>query len=161
MSALRPVKVIAVICIGLIAGVYLDYSASAPARGALSASSFVQYQQTVHVRYVWMMPALILTGVVATLAWLLMEKSQRTTTAEFWLVAASLGGLLIIAGVTRTVNAPLNEQLTTWSAAAPPANVREIWAAWERANTIRAIVAVGVLILVSVAVIPKTPSRSG
>jgi hypothetical protein len=45
MSALRIVKVMAVVCLGLGAGVFLDFSASAPARGALGASSFVQYQQ--------------------------------------------------------------------------------------------------------------------
>ncbi|HMG06558.1 MAG TPA: DUF1772 domain-containing protein [Chthoniobacterales bacterium] len=152
MTVLKVVKVIPVVCGGLIAGIYLDYSASAVARGGLSASSFVQYQQMVHVRYVWMMPVLIVTGILTCLIWLLTVKA-RPKTPEFWLVAAAVGGLLIIAGVTRAVNAPLNDQLMTWSVAAPPANFREVWAAWERANTMRAAVAVGVLILVSLALI--------
>jgi uncharacterized membrane protein len=76
---------------------------------------------------------------------------SRPKTPEFGLVAAAVGGLLIIGGITRAVNVPLNDQLMTWSFAAPPPNIRETWAAWERANTMRAAVAVGVLILVSLA----------
>lgn len=160
MSVLQIVKVIAVVCIGLVAGIYLDYFASTPARAALSASSFVQYQQVVHLYYGKMLPALILTSVLTAATWLLMVKSQWRA-AEFWLVAVSCGGILFIVGITRAVNVPLNNQLMTWSIAAPPANLREIWAPWESANTIRAIVAVGVLILEVVALTLKASDKSG
>jgi hypothetical protein len=61
MRALVIVRAIGVTCSGLVAGIFVGHLASAPARSALTASSFVQHQLAVHVYYVWMMPALILT----------------------------------------------------------------------------------------------------
>ena len=150
MAVLTIVRVIAVVCNGVIAGIYLGYFATAPARGALTAASFVQYEQVVHAYYGKLLPALIIAGVLATVIWLLIIKSQRKA-AEFWLVAASFVGILLIVGITRALNVPLNNELMTWSAAAPPANLKEIWEPWERANAIRAIVAMGVFVLQTVA----------
>ena len=59
--------------------------------------------------------------------------------------------ILLIAAMTRAVNVPLNNQLTTWDIAAPPSNLREIWAPWDRVNTIRTFVAVIILILEALA----------
>jgi Domain of unknown function (DUF1772) len=67
--------------------------------------------------------------------------------AEFWLIAVSTCGIALIAAMTRAVSVPLNNQLMTWNIATPPTNVREIWRPWDRVNTIRALVATGVLIL--------------
>ena len=160
MRVLAIVRVIAVVCAGLLAGIFLGYLASAPARAALSASSFVQYQQVVHVYYVRMMPPLILAAVLAGLTWLLMVRSQWRA-AEFWLIAASIGGILFIAAVTRAVNVPLNNQLMTWSVASPPTNLKELWAPWERVNTIRTFVAVGVFVLEAVALVLKASNKPG
>jgi uncharacterized membrane protein len=71
--------------------------------------------------------------------------------AEFWLVAASACGLMCVAAVTLVVNVPLNNQLMTWSVAAPPANVRELWAPWERVDAIRTAVTVGAFVIEAVA----------
>jgi len=96
MTLLTIVQVMAVVCAGLLAGIFLgDRAGFAYARPALSPSSFVQ--------------------------------------------------------ITRAVNVPINNQLMTWSAAAPPANLRELWAPWERVHTIRTIVAVGAFVLEAVA----------
>ena len=45
MRALVIVRAIVGTCSGLVAGIFLGYLASAPARAALSPSSFVQYEQ--------------------------------------------------------------------------------------------------------------------
>ncbi|HEV7397516.1 MAG TPA: hypothetical protein VGN86_13475, partial [Pyrinomonadaceae bacterium] len=42
------VRAIAATCTGLVAGIFLGYLVTAPARAALSASSFVEYEQLVH-----------------------------------------------------------------------------------------------------------------
>ena len=96
------------------------------------------------------MPPLVLTALLAGLAWLVMLRSQWRS-AEFWLIAGSTCGIALIVVITRAVNIPLNNQLMTWSIATPPSNLREIWAPWELAHTIRTFVAVGVLILEAVA----------
>ncbi|MCM3871343.1 MAG: DUF1772 domain-containing protein [Pyrinomonadaceae bacterium] len=146
MRPLTMVRVITVVCTGLLAGIFLGYLVSAPARGALSTSSFVQHQQVVHVYYASIAPALILAALIAGLTWLFMVRSNWRS-AEFWLTAGATGGIVFITVLTRAVNVPLNEQLMTWSIAAPPANVRELWATWEFSHMIRTIVAVVAFLL--------------
>jgi uncharacterized membrane protein len=160
MRVLAIVRVIAVVCAGLLAGIFLGYLASAPARAALSASSFVQHQQVVHVYYARMMPPLILAAVLAGLTWLWLVRSQWRG-AEFWLIAAFTGGIVFIGVLTRTVNVPLNDQLMTWSITAPPTNIRELWSPWEGVHMIRTVVAVVAFVLAVVALALKASNKSG
>jgi uncharacterized membrane protein len=149
MDVLTIVRVVAVVCAGLLAGIFFGHRTGAYyALQKLSPSSFVQFQQVVHVHFVRFMPPLVLTALLAGLAWLLM---LRWTSAEFWLIAASTCGIAVIAAMTRAVNVPLNNRLMTWNIAAPPSDLREIWAPWDRVNTVRTFVAAGVLILEAVA----------
>ena len=151
MDVLTLVRVVAVVCAGLLAGIYLGYRAGDYyALQRLSASSFVQFQQGLHVHFVKLMPPVVLTALLAALVWLLMVRSPATS-VEFWLIAASTGGIAVIAVMTRAVNVPLNNQLMTWNIAAPPSNLRETWAPWDHVNTICTFLAVGVLILEAVA----------
>lgn len=150
MRVLGIVRVIAIVFAGLMAGVYLADRASALARATLSASSFVEYQQTVHTTYVKMMPVLVFGAMLGCLGWVFMQRRQWRG-AEFWLIAASCVGIGFVIVVTRAVNVPLNNQLMTWNAAAPPSNLRELWASWERVDAIRTIVALGVFVLEAVA----------
>jgi uncharacterized membrane protein len=145
------IAVVAMICAGLLAGIFLgDRAGAYYARIKLSDSSFVQFQQVVHVHFVKMMPPLVLSALLTSLIWLLMVRSQWRA-AEFWLVAASTAAIAVSAALTRTVNVPINEQLMTWNVADPPANVRELWALWERVHTIRTFGAMGAFVLESVA----------
>jgi uncharacterized membrane protein len=151
MDVLTIVRVVAVVCTGLLAGIFLGHRAGAYyALQKISASGFVQFQQVVHLHFVRFMPPLVLTALLTALAWLLMVRSQWTS-AEFWLIAASTCGIAFIAAMTRAVNVPLNNWLMTWNIDAPPSNLREMWAPWDRVNTIRAYVATGVLIFEAVA----------
>jgi len=156
MGVLPIVRVVAVVCTGLAAGIYLgDRAGASYARAELGASSVVQFQQIVHVHFARMMPSLVLGGLLASLVWLLMVRSQWRS-PEFWLIAASVCGLALIVVLTRAVSVPLNYQLMTWSIAAPPENLRELWAPWERVNTIRTFVGIGVLVLEAVALGVRT-----
>lgn len=146
MRVLGIVRVIAVVCAGLLAGIYLHDRAAAYARGGLSPSSFVQYQQMVHVNFVGMMPPLLLAAALGALVWLILLRSQWRT-AEFWLIAASFCGIVFVGVITRSVNVPLNDLLMTWDANSPPANLKELWEPWERIDAIRTIVSVGVFTL--------------
>jgi uncharacterized membrane protein len=151
MNLLMIVRVIAIVCVGLVAGIYFGYRAGAYyALQELSPSSFVQFQQVLHVYFMKFMPPLLLTALVAAVVWLVMVRSQRTS-PEFWLIAVSAVGIALIAAMTRAVNVPLNNLLMTWSIANPPGNLRELWAPWDRVNTIRTLLATGVLVLEAVA----------
>jgi uncharacterized membrane protein len=147
MNMLTVVRIVAVVCTGLLAGIFLGYRAGPQyAVKEIGPSSFVQFQQVVHVHFVRFMPPLVLTTLLSALAWLLMVRSQWRS-AEFWLILASTCGIVLIAALTRAVSVPLNNQLMTWNIATPPHNVWEIWAPWDRVNTIRALVATSALVL--------------
>jgi uncharacterized membrane protein len=160
MRVLGMVRVIVVICSGLVAGIFLGYLASAPGRSLLSASSFVQHQQVVHMFYVRMVPPFILAAMLASLTWLLLVRSQWRG-AEFWLIAASTVGMLFIAVLTQAVNAPINDQLMTWEIAAPPSNLRELWAPWEDAHIIRTAAAVVAFVLAVLGLALKSAKKPG
>ena len=151
MDVATLVRVIALACAGMLAGIFFGHRMGAYyALQKLSSSSFVQFQQVVHAHYVKFMPPLVLSALLAALAWLFMARSHRSS-AEFWLVAASACGIALIAALTRAVNVPLNNKLMTWDAAAPPADLRAIWAPWDRVNNIRTLVSAGVFLLEAVA----------
>jgi uncharacterized membrane protein len=125
----------------------------------LSASSFVQLQKIIHVHYVKFMPPLVLTALVSSIVWLVMIRSQWRTTG-FWLVAISACAILVVAAATRAINVPLNDQLMTWETASPPTNLRELWAPWDRVNTLRSILATVAFLLEVVALNFRPPGAS-
>jgi uncharacterized membrane protein len=151
MGFLTILRVVAVLSAGLMASIFLGHRAGVHyALPELSASSFVQLQQIIHVHYVRFMPPLVLTALLSSVLWLVLVRSQWRA-AEFWLVAASACGILVIVVATRAVNVPLNNQLMTWSIASPPANLQDVWAPWERVNTLRSVLATGALALEAIA----------
>lgn len=124
------------------AGILLgDLAGAAQARPQLPAPSFVQLQQIIHARFVFIMPAIIVTTLIACVAWMALVRPHRRD-AEFWLVAGTAAGLVLCGIITRLVNVPLNDQLVKWSVAFPPPNVHELWAPWEGAHAIRTVIAV-------------------
>jgi len=150
------VRVVAIACAGVLAGIYFGYGAGPQhALQALSASSFVQFQQVVHVHYVTFMPPLVLAALLAAVVWLVTIRAQWRS-PEFWLIALSAIGIALIAVMTRAVSVPLNNQLMTWSIAAPPEDLRTLWAPWERVNTARAYLAAGALVLQAIALNVRT-----
>jgi uncharacterized membrane protein len=127
------------------------------ARPALSLPSFVTFQQVLHERFVPMMPILMATAILASLVWLVMLRSHRTS-AEFGLVAVATLAFISVFAITRAINVPINLELMKWDASSPPANVREMWARWESAHNVRAVVAV---LGFSCSILAAGASRSG
>ena len=110
------------------------------ARPALSPSSFVTFQQIQHVHFARMMPILIGTALLSSLAWWILSR-PRIGSAEFAFLALGTLASISVIVVTRTVNVPINNQLMTWNASSPPMDVREIWARWEQMHTVRTLLA--------------------
>lgn len=141
MRVLTVSRVLTVGCAGLFAGILLgDLAGPAQARPVLSPSAFVQLQQIVHARYVFLVPALVAGIILSGLTWFFLIRSSRRS-PEFWLVAGTIVAALFCLIITRLVNVPLNNQLVDWSVAFPPPNVHELWAPWEGAHAIRTVVA--------------------
>ena len=146
MFVFTIIRMIAVSCAGLLAGIYLADRASAPARMGLDSSSFILYQQTVHKTYVRMMPPLVIGAIFTVLGWILMIRVQWQG-LEFWLLAVAICSIIFVAAITRAVNVPLNQKLMTWNAATPPEDLKEQWAPWEKVDSIRTVVMLSAFVI--------------
>jgi uncharacterized membrane protein len=141
------IRIVAVICSGIYAGVILgDRVGATYARAVLSLPSFVQFQQIQHVHFKPILMPLTLVAVVTSAAWAGFGWS-RWKQPEFQLATAAALLMILAFVITRTVNFPINDALMTWSPLAPPANVRELWAPWEHAHTVRAAASVVAFVL--------------
>src|SRR5258708_17111189 len=132
MNILAIVRVVSILCCGLMAGLMFgDRLGPAFARQALSASSFVQQQQIIHIHYARLLPVLSLSSILGALAWLFLVRA-RWNGAEFWLVLLAVGAIAAAAAVTFRVEFPINAELITLHGVAPPANCNEICSPREK-----------------------------
>jgi uncharacterized membrane protein len=105
--------VIALLCTGLAAGVFLGHRAGVSrAVPLLSPSSFIQLQQTIHKTFARMMPVLVIGSVLASALWAVLLRACWRT-GEFWLVSVASLVMVGIATMTRAVNVPINNRLMT------------------------------------------------
>ena len=82
MTRLSTTRVVAVICSGLMAGLLFgDWLGPSFARSAMNASSFIQFQQIVHINYLRTLPALSTVAMAAPILWFIM--CDRRGSAEF------------------------------------------------------------------------------
>jgi hypothetical protein len=129
------IQVVALLCCGLFAGILLgDRMGASFARPELSDSSFLQFQQIQHVHFVRLMPPLMLGAFIGGLAWLIMARGSYP---QVWILALAVIAMMVGAALTLRINIPINNQMMTWSVTAPPPDMREIWARWEKFHTIR------------------------
>jgi uncharacterized membrane protein len=141
------IRFIALLSTGLLAGIFLGWRMGPSfALPTLPASSFVQFQQVVHGYYVRFMPILQIVAVLSSLTWLFSLRSS-VGSLRFVLLALAAAGTIFVFALTVAVNVPINKKLMSWSASAPPENLSEILRPWERVNTVRTILAVGVFTL--------------
>ncbi len=144
MKFIIVIRFVALLSTGLLAGIFLGWRMGASfALPTLPASSFVQFQQVVHGYYVRFMPILQIAATLSSLTWLFLLRSSARSPG-FVLLALAAAGTICVFVLTATVNVPINKKLMTWSASDPPQNLKEIWKPWEKVNTIRTILSLGV-----------------
>lgn len=159
MTSLSIIRVIAVLCSGLMAGLLFgDWLGPSFARAAMNASSFIQFQQIVHVNYLRTLPALSTIAVAAPILWLIILRTRRDS-AEFKILLSAIVAIAVGYTITFVFNVPVNNQLETWDFAAPPANAREIWSHWEKAHVVRTIFWVTGFFLETVALVTPASRR--
>jgi uncharacterized membrane protein len=160
MEAQLVVPVVSILCTGLAAGVFLGHKMGiSVARHNLTPQSFVQLGQSVHRYFSRVMPILTIGAVLASILWSVLLRSEWRT-VPFWLVVGAAIEMVYGVALTRAVNVPINHQLMTWSAAAPPENLEELWEPWEKAHTVRTILALSSFLL-QVAALAVFASRRG
>jgi len=139
--ALNVSRFLQLLTTGLFTGLlFADRIGVTPIRPQLPASSFVLFQQQLHIRFAILMPVLLFVSLLSGLISLALLRRNYKSKAFMFTALATLCTLFVIV-LTRTVNVPINEVLMTWQASTPPANVMELWSPWEQAHTIRTIIA--------------------
>jgi uncharacterized membrane protein len=123
----------------------------------LSATTYVEQQQHAIRALNTLLPA---TGVLCIgLTLILAMAARRSPRARYLLIAAAT--CMLAAGVvTRFGNQPINAQVMTWVADAPPPNwtdFRDWWWQWHTARTVAMVAALAMLILATIT--ERKPSR--
>lgn len=138
--ALNLFRFLQLLTAGLYTGLlFADRVGVTPIRPQLPASSFVLFQQQLHIRFAILMPILLFTSLLSGLISLVLLRRELRTKTFLFTAVATLCTLIVIV-LTRSVNVPINEALMTWQASSPPPNVMELWSPWEQIHTIRTIV---------------------
>lgn len=139
MNVLSITRVVAIFCSGVMAGLLFgDWLGPSFARAAMEPSSFIQFQQIVHINYLRTLPPLTMGAIAAPILWLIILRG-RPRSAEFKLLVGAIVAVAMGSAITFVFNIPVNIQLETWNVASPPANAREIWSQWEKAHVVRTI----------------------
>ena len=135
-------SVVALICTGLAAGIFLGHRAGVSrAVPVLSPSSFIQLQQTITKTFSRMMPVFIIGSVLGSVLWAVLLKACWRT-GEFWLVSGAALLMVCVATMTRAVNIPINNRLMSWNPAAPPPDLSAVWSRWEQIHSLRTVLAI-------------------
>ena len=138
--ALNIFRFLQLLATGLYTGLlFADRIGVTPIRPKLPASSFVLFQQQLHIRFGILMPVLLVSSLLSGLISLIWLRRDYRTRVLVFTAVATLCTLFVIV-LTRLVNVPVNEALMTWNASSPPANVMQLWSPWEQAHTIRTVV---------------------
>jgi uncharacterized membrane protein len=146
MRILPFVQTIALVCCGLMTGVLLgDRLGPTYARPALAPSDFIALQQITHVHYGKVLPKFMAGALAGGVLWLILIRAQRSR-IQFWLLGFAVAAITAAAAVTIRVNFAVNDELMTWSTAAPPDDLRQIWNTWQKAHTARTIFWVGAFV---------------
>ena len=142
----------AALVVGTMFGIWLGFN---PA--ALSASAYVEQQQNAIRAMNVTMPVLGAACVVLTLVHASLARASRSS---FYLLLAG-AALLVAAGViTRFGNQPINSEVITWSALAPPsawARARDQWWHFHVLRTVAGLAALFCIIAASIMPTLKRP----
>lgn len=146
VNTLATVRVIAIVCTGLAAGVFLGHRMGVSlAMPELGPTSFVQLQQIIHVHFARMMPILMIGAAGAALIWAILLRGHWRA-IEFWLVSGASLAMTCVLVLTLAINVPINGQLMTWNIATPPANLMELWRPWEKVHSIRTVLTIAAFV---------------
>jgi uncharacterized membrane protein len=150
-------RVVAVLSSGLMAGLLFgDWLGPSFARSAMGTTSFIEFQQIVHINYLLVLPALSTIAAGAPVPWLVVLRRERGT-LEFTTVLCAAVAIVIGYTITLVVNVPVNDQLESWTLAGPPADAREIWRRWEIAHVVRTVFWVAGFFLELIALAARAP----
>jgi uncharacterized membrane protein len=150
MNVIIIFQVIAIVCTGLLSGIYFsDRFGFSYIRSNLSPSVWIESQQIIHIHFVRILPFIVIGGSLACLVWTILLIPQLST-PYFWMITVATCCYIETAILTRKISVPLNKKLMEWNIANPPANLKAIWKPWETVNSIRTFSMIIALVLESI-----------
>ena len=119
---------------GTLFGIWIGYNPQ-----NLSASTYIEHQQSVIKALNTLMPLLGLITIILTLVSAFMQRDSKTVFISLLIAAV----LLIVSGlVTRFGNQPINSIIMTWNKADIPDNLIDLRDKWWSLHIIRALTAI-------------------
>jgi uncharacterized membrane protein len=141
----------ALLFVALVAGaafaIWIDYN---PA-GMSSAFYTEKMQHAIRV-FTLPLPTVVVLGVVFTILSTILARRERP---EFYLLIAASICILAVALITAFGNIPINNQIKTWTPAAPPSNWGDLAQKWSQFQTVRTMAAIGALCLLITAALTR------
>lgn len=123
----------------------------------MSAASYVDGMQHAIRVFTVPLPATVILSLLFCAASAFLARRERP---GFYLLLAATGSVLAVTLITVFGNIPINNQIKTWSIAAPPASWVALSAQWWQFQTIRTIAAVcGMALLIVVVLMRRSAPR--
>ena len=153
------IRFIALLLVALLAGTMFGILIGLDPAG-LSAAAYVEQQQNTIRALDTLMPLAAPVCIVLAIALAVLTKRNARARCLFLAAAACL---VVAAAVTRVENQPINAQVITWDAEAPPENWEELRDEWRHWHAVRTFSGLGALslLIVACAVQPNPGERVG
>lgn len=138
---LTTLEILAVCWLGTMAGFFFAFAIDVvPAMAQLDGSSYIATQQAINrvVRNAVFGAAYFGSAVLPFAAAGLALWAKQRRRGLLWLVIAAVYFGAVF-WVTRSINVPINNELASWQASAPPAHWQQARDTWNEANGVRAL----------------------
>lgn len=125
-----------------------------PAQNRLPAEGYAILEQGMNNVLKTLTPTLMITSLIFCVAVVVLAYRRKSKMQLLYVVAGA--GLLAMIISTLMINAPINDAVDTWNAAAPPADWQILRDRWEFGHTLRSYIGLISLLFAQVAVIWDT-----
>ena len=148
---LTLVYFVSLFCSGIAAGVGVETVLQNGASRSLPAEAYVAMHQQLERIHARVMPIVVNLALAASVVVAVLEHNHPLTLS---LALGGIGALLLAIGLTLVIELPINREIQSWTASAPPVkwiDARERWIAFN--NVRQAAMSVALVCLLTVPVV--------
>lgn len=125
-----------------------------PAQNRLPAEGYATLEQGMNDVLKTLTPALMITALAFGIVVIVLAYQRSSNVRLFYTIAVV--GLVAMVVSTLLINAPINDAVDTWNAAAPPADWQSLRDRWELGHVIRSYIGLIAVVVAQAAVIWDT-----
>lgn len=131
---LQLCRFVAVMTLGLAAGIIFSHVLQMPQKALLSAESFLEVQQVLLEGYGSALVTVEALAFLSAAGTLVLKRDEMGTTALLALTVVCVAAMIV---VRVALIAPLNEQIAAWTPQQMPANWEQFRDQWSMLHTVR------------------------